>query len=151
MNRSSILITLVLVLIAFQSQGQTIFPRGEIATTKNHTGTVWLNLLNQPDSLIDVAIATASFAPGAKLDWHIHPAGQILLITEGVGYYQEKGKAARIVRKGEVIKCDPGLAHWHGASPESLVTYLAVSTNSANNRTVWLQPVTKEEYSGAKK
>ncbi|NEU08460.1 cupin domain-containing protein [Flavihumibacter sp. R14] len=130
---------------------ETIFPKGEIATTKTHTGTVWLNLLNKPDSLIDVAIATATFAPGARLNWHTHPAGQILLITEGIGYYQEKGKPVQIVHKGDIIKCSPGLPHWHGAAPESSFTYLAASTNSAKNHTVWLQPVTDEEYNSAKK
>jgi len=132
------------------AQDKPIFPKGEIATINNHTGTVWLNELNKPDSTLDIAIATATFAPGAKLDWHIHPAGQILMITEGTGYYQEKGKAVQVVHKGDVIKCVPGVAHWHGASPKSSFTYVAASTNSAKNKTIWLQRVTDAEYNNVK-
>ncbi len=63
------------------AQQAAIFPKGEIATIDNHTGTVWLNELSAADSVFTYSIALATFAPGAKLDWHIHPAGQILLIT----------------------------------------------------------------------
>lgn len=95
------------------AQDAPIFHKGEIATINNHTGTVWLNELSGPDSIFNYGIAVATFAPGAKLDWHVHPGGQILLVTEGIGYYQEKGKPRKIVRKGEVIKCLPGILHWH--------------------------------------
>ncbi|WP_238989245.1 cupin domain-containing protein [Mucilaginibacter terrigena] len=95
-----------------------------MSKTDNHTGDVWLTELNKADTVIDVALATATFAPGAKLDWHIHPAGQILIITDGTGYSQEKGKAIRVVHKGDVIKCVPGVAHWHGASPKSALPTL---------------------------
>jgi len=132
------------------AQTTEIFAKGELAKTKTHTGNVWLRELNHADSVIDCAIATASFAPAAKLDWHIHPAGQVLLITEGKGYYQEKGKPIQVVNKGDVVKCLPGIAHWHGASPNSTFSYVAVSTNGANNKTVWLQRVTDAEYNSAK-
>ena len=132
------------------AQTAPIFPKGEIATINNHTGTVWLTELNKPDSTIDIAIANATFAPGAKLDWHIHPAGQILMITEGTGYYQEKGKPLQVVHKGDVVKCVPGVPHWHGAAPKSSFTYVAVSTNSEKNNTVWLQRVTDAEYNSVK-
>src|SRR6187455_217976 len=81
------------------AQDAPIFPKGEISTTDNHTGTVWLIELNKPDSIFNFSLAQATFAPGAKLDWHIHPAGQYLLITNGVGYYQERGKSIQIVHK----------------------------------------------------
>jgi len=151
--KKTLILTIVLsagLTITAAAQKNTLFPKGEISAADNHTGTVWLTELNKPDTTMDIAIATASFAPGAKLDWHIHPAGQVLMITEGTGYYQEKGKAIQVVRKGDIIKCVPGLAHWHGASPKSSFTYLAVSTNSANNKTVWLQRVTDAEYKDVK-
>ena len=87
--------------------------------------------------------------PGAKLDWHIHPAGQVLVITEGTGYYQERGKPKQIVHKGDVIKCSPGIEHWHGATPESNFAYFAV-TPAQNGKTIWLKRVTDEEYHAAK-
>jgi quercetin dioxygenase-like cupin family protein len=148
-----LLVTLMLTAglsIRVAAQSTPIFPKGEIATINNHTGTVWLTELNKPDSIIDIAVANATFAAGAKLDWHIHPAGQILMITDGTGYYQEKGKAIQVVHTGDIVKCAPGIAHWHGASPKSSFTYVAVSTNSAKNKTVWLQRVTDAEYNSVK-
>ncbi|RZK97640.1 MAG: cupin domain-containing protein [Hymenobacter sp.] len=130
------------------AQDAAIFPKGEIATVDNHTGTVWLKELSAPDSVFSYSIATATFAPGAKLDWHIHPAGQILLITAGVGYYQERGQPRQTVRKGEVIKCRPGVEHWHGAAPTIPFTYLA-TTPTQKGKTVWLKRVTAAEYRGS--
>jgi len=121
------------------------FPKGEISTTDNHTGTVWLSELAMPDSLLNISLAQATFAPGAKLDWHIHPAGQYLLITEGTGYYQERDKPIQVVHKGAVIKCLPGVQHWHGASPNSTFSYIGV-TPSQKGKTIWLKRVTDEEY-----
>jgi quercetin dioxygenase-like cupin family protein len=127
------------------AQADSIFPRGEISTTDNHTGKIWLNELSAGDSVFTNSIALATYAAGAKLDWHIHPAGQVLLITEGTGYYQEKGKPAQIVHKGDIIKCPSGVAHWHGASRESGFAYIAV-TPTTKGKTIWLQRVTDAEY-----
>jgi len=131
------------------AQDNSIFPKGEISATDNHTGTVWLKELNAADSIFNYSIAVATFVSGAKLDWHIHPAGQILLITQGTGYYQEKGKPIQIVHKGDVIKCLPGVEHWHGASPESGFTYVA-TTPAQKGKTVWLKRVTDMEYHNIK-
>ena len=131
------------------AQDSSIFPKGEISTTDNHTGIVWLTELNKPDSTFNFSLAQATFAPGAKLDWHIHPAGQYLLITDGVGYYQEKGKSRQIVRKGQVITCLPGVEHWHGASPNSSFSYIGV-TPAQKGKTIWLLRVTDKEYKSEK-
>jgi 4-carboxymuconolactone decarboxylase len=135
--------------IPLTAQDHSIFPKGEISTTDNHTGTVWLKELNGADSIFNYSIAVATFVPSAKLDWHIHPAGQILLITEGTGYYQEKGKPIQIVRKGDVVKCLPKVEHWHGATPESSFAYLA-TTPAQKGKTVWLKRVTDAEYNSLK-
>ena len=132
------------------AQDAPIFPKGEISTVDNHTGTVWLSELAMPDSVFSVSLAQATFAPGAKLDWHIHPAGQYLLITEGTGYYQEKDKPIQIVRKGDVIKCLPGVEHWHGAAPNSSFAYIGV-TPAQKGKTVWLKRVADKEYNSLKK
>ncbi len=144
-----ILLTVMTTMHAW-AQSAPIFAKGELSKTNNHTGDVWLTELNKADTVIDINIAQATFAAGAKLDWHIHPAGQILLITEGTGYYQEKGKPIQIVKKGDVIKCTPGVPHWHGAAPNSAFTYIAVSTKSVTNKTQWLQRVTDAEYNSIK-
>jgi 4-carboxymuconolactone decarboxylase len=125
------------------AQDQSIFTLGEKAKNVNHTGDVWLRELNAADNSVNSQISVAVFAPNAKLNWHTHSAGQILLITDGVGYYQEKGKPVQIVQKGEVVKCLPNVEHWHGSTPHIGVTYVAVSPKS---KTEWLHPVTEEEY-----
>jgi quercetin dioxygenase-like cupin family protein len=131
------------------AQESAAFPKGEISTSDNHTGKIWLNELSKPDSVLNYSIAIAAYEPGAKLDWHIHPAGQTLLITEGTGYYQEKGKPAQIVHKDDVIQCRPGIAHWHGASPGSSFAYIAV-TPAQNGKTIWLKRVTEGGYHSVK-
>jgi len=131
------------------AQDNPIFPKGEISKADNHTGIVWLTELNTPDSIFNLSLAQATFAPGAKLDWHIHPAGQYLLITDGTGYYQEKGNPIRIVHKGDVIKCLPGVEHWHGDSPQSSSTYIG-TTPTPKGKTIWLKRVTDEEYQSVK-
>jgi quercetin dioxygenase-like cupin family protein len=124
----------------------TIFPKGEPGkNTDNYTGTIWLTELNKPDTIFNLSLAQATFAPGSKLDWHIHPAGQYLLITQGTGYYQEKGKPIQTVHKGDIIKCLPGVEHWHAASPESSFSYIGV-TPTQKGKTIWLQNVTDKEY-----
>jgi quercetin dioxygenase-like cupin family protein len=135
-----------------QSPAQTSasgFPRGELSNAKNHTGNIWLSELNVGDSTFDPSIAMATYDAGAKLDWHVHPGGQVLLITEGTGYYQERGKPVRIVHKGDVIKCAPGVEHWHGAAPGSGFAYIAV-TPTAKGKTIWLEPVSDKDDSSAK-
>jgi len=135
-----------------QSEAQTgdaIFPKGELSTTKNHTGNVWLSELSAGDSTFDFAVAVATFDAGARLDWHSHPGGQILLILDGTGYYQERGKPIQIVHKGDVVKSLPGVEHWHGASPKTGFTYLA-TTPIQKGKTVWLEPVSDKEYNSVK-
>lgn len=133
------------------AQDSTIFPKGEIGkNTDDYTGTIWLSELNHPDSTFNFSLAQAVYAPGSKLNWHIHPAGQYLLITEGTGYYQEKGKPAQIVHKGDIIKCLPGIEHWHGAAPNSSFAYIGV-TPTQKGKTIWLKRVTDEEYNSLNK
>ncbi len=141
--------SLVFIFKAQAQTGDATFPKGELSTAKNHTGNIWLNELSAGDSTFDPGIAVATYGAGAKLDWHIHPGGQALLITEGAGYYQERGKPARIVHKGDVIKCAPGVEHWHGALPNSTFAYIAV-TPTQKGRTIWLEPVSDKDYNSVK-
>ncbi len=143
----------ILIAAALSTQAMAedapIFPKGEKSTTDHQVGTVWLNELSGPDSTFNYSIAMATFAPNSRLHWHMHPGGQILLFTEGTGYYQEKGKPRQTVRKGEIIKCLPGVEHWHGATPTSGVTYIA-TTPTQKGRTIWFKRVTDEEYAREK-
>lgn len=131
------------------AQDASIFPKGEKAPNVHHVGDVWLKQLHEPDSIFNYSISVATFDPGARLNWHKHPGGQILLITEGTGYYQEKGKPKQILRKGDVVKCLPGVEHWHAATPDSGVTYLSTAP-AGNGGTIWLEKLTDQEYFGDK-
>lgn len=152
MKNKKLLFTILLSAALFTSAmaQDSVFPKGEIGkNTNNYTGTIWLNELSKPDSIFNFSVAQAVYAPGSKLDWHIHPGGQILLITDGTGYYQEKGKPVRIVHKGDVIKCAPGVEHWHGATPNSTFAYVAISP-SEKGKTIWKNRVTDAEYNSIK-
>ncbi len=150
MTKKIYFIVLILLALANQtmSQDSTIFPVGQKSPNVHHVGNVWLRELNGTDSIFNNSLTVATMEAGARLDWHKHPGGQILMILEGEGYYQEKGNAKQTVHKGEVIKCHPSVEHWHGATPESGVTYLA-SSPTQKGRTIWLQKLTDEEYFGA--
>ena len=98
---------------------QAIFPKGEKGPAENFTGNVWNTGLVANDSIYNMVIGNVYFEPGARSNWHIHPSGQILLITDGVGYHQIKGQPRQTIKKGDVIKCPANVEHWHGASPDT--------------------------------
>lgn len=122
-----------------------IFPKEQKIDNENFKGTAWLKMLAEPDSLNPMYAGNVRFEPGSRTNWHSHPAGQILIVTAGKGYYQEKEQAKRILLKGDVVKCPPNIPHWHGASPNSDFTHLAISS-AQNGPTVWLEPVTNATY-----
>jgi quercetin dioxygenase-like cupin family protein len=124
----------------------SIFPKGEKAPAEYFTGTVWVRSLVPDDTTFNCLISNVTFEPGARTNWHKHPAGQILLVTEGTGYYQEKGKPIQLLHKGDVVKCLPNVEHWHGASPDSRLTHIAINPNTENGIVVWLRKVSDEEY-----
>lgn len=131
-------------------EAQVIFPKGEKITNNNFTGTAWLHQMVTTENNNDVQVGNVTFEPGARTKWHYHPAGQVLLATGGVGYYQEKGSPVRIIRKGDVVNCLPGVAHWHGASRDMEFIQVAI-TNAKKGPVVWLNPVTEAEYNSGSK
>nr|WP_315165431.1 cupin domain-containing protein [uncultured Flavobacterium sp.] len=132
------------------SQKSILFPKGEKITNANFTGTAYLQMLIASDSLNPTSVGNVTFEPGARTKWHLHPGGQILLATDGVGYYQEKGQPKKILRKGDAIKCPPNIQHWHGASADTYFAQVAI-TNTQNGVPVWLEAVTDEEYTSSTK
>jgi quercetin dioxygenase-like cupin family protein len=147
MTKVSYLLILLITTLANKAVAQDIpiFPKGEKAPNVHHVGNVWLNEISRPDSIFSYSIAVAAFDPGARLNWHSHPGGQILLITEGIGFYQERGRPKQTVKKGDVIKCLPDVEHWHGATSKTGFTYIA-TTPAQKGPTIWLQGVTDAEY-----
>lgn len=122
-----------------------VFPKGEKITNDNFTGTAYLQMLIAADSLNSTAVGNVTFEPGARTKWHLHPGGQILLVIDGVGYYQAKGQPKKILRKGDAVKCPPNVPHWHGASLDTVFVQVAV-TNNDKGATVWLEEVTETVY-----
>jgi quercetin dioxygenase-like cupin family protein len=125
----------------------TIFPKGDRAPIDYFTGTVWVKNLVPADEILNTQIGNVVFEPGARNNWHTHPGGQILIATAGIGYYQEKGRPIQILRAGDVVKISPDIVHWHGASPDSEFTHIAVNSNTQKGIVQWLDKVTDEEYS----
>ena len=126
--------------------GSTVFPRGRRITSDNFTGSVWVEMLVTEQEVFGSRIGNVTFEPGARTNWHSHPGGQILLVTNGAGYYQEQGGPIQLLRRGDVVEIGPDVVHWHGATPSGEFTHVAVVTNSLEGNTLWLQPVSDAEY-----
>lgn len=118
----------------------------EVGPTKYFTGRVLVERLFPPDSDIPVSAAYVTFEPGARSNWHTHPAGQRLLVTSGVGRTQTEGGLVEIIRAGDVIVCPPDTKHWHGAAPNSAMTHLALTGRREGKSVQWLDPVTDKDY-----
>lgn len=122
------------------------YPLGEkISPNPNFTGEVWLAPLSERKEL-NVPMANVTFEPGCRNSWHSHKAGQLLIATAGIGYYQEKGQPARRLFPGDIVEIAPDVEHWHGAAPDSWFAHIAITTNPQNNAAVWLSPVSDEQY-----
>jgi quercetin dioxygenase-like cupin family protein len=127
-----------------------IFPKGQKIADEHFIGTASVETLVPMDSTFNCQVANVTFEPGARNNWHKHPGGQILLVTGGIGYYQEEGKLARIIKEGDVIKINPNMKHWHGATPDSWLVHIAIITNPQKGDAVWMEPVTDKEYTNLK-
>jgi quercetin dioxygenase-like cupin family protein len=131
-------------------QSQTIMPAGSQASSKGpeeyFTGNVRVTPLFSADPSTPVSGASVSFEPGARSAWHTHPSGQHLIVTAGAGWTQEWGGSVTEIREGDVVWCPPGVKHWHGASPKSALTHIAL-TGTVNGKNVeWLEKVSDEQY-----
>ena len=124
----------------------SLFPKGEKASPEHFTGSAWIKLLVPNDAVLNCQLANVFFEPGARNNWHTHPGGQILVATNGLGYYQEKGKAIQLLHPGDVVSIAPGTVHWHGASPDSEFTHIAINPNTQMGIVAWLERVSDEEY-----
>jgi quercetin dioxygenase-like cupin family protein len=110
------------------------------------TGTVRLDPLFEAPDPARVAGASVTFEPGARTAWHTHPLGQTLIITFGCGWVQREGGPIEEVRPGDVVWFPPGEKHWHGATPTSAMTHIAIQ-EALNGKTVnWMEKVSDEQY-----
>jgi quercetin dioxygenase-like cupin family protein len=127
-----------------------IFPKGKLGPAENFTGKAWNIGLVENDTVYHTVVGNVYFEPGARSNWHTHPSGQILIITDGEGYHQIKGQARQSLKKGDIIQCPPKVAHWHGASPNMGMLQQYILPKTEKGIVTWLQKVTDQEYSGGK-
>jgi len=112
------------------------------APNTNYLGEAWLNSIIRSDEILSYNLTKATFKANSTLNWHKHSDQQVLIVVDGEGYYQEKGKHPIRIRVGDIIRCTPNTEHWHSSSKESDVTYLAIY----NGETEWTEILTKESY-----
>src|SRR5262245_41743354 len=110
------------------------------------TGTVRLDPLFQAADPARVVCASVTFEPGARTAWHTHPLGQTLIVTSGCGRARRWGGAVEELRPGDVIWFAPGEKHWHGATPTTAVTHIAIQERLDGRTVDWLEKVGEEQY-----
>jgi quercetin dioxygenase-like cupin family protein len=110
------------------------------------TGTVRIDPLNRAPDPARVACAAVTFEPGARTAWHTHPLGQTLIVASGVGWTQCEGEPIVELRAGDVIWCPPNHKHWHGATPTTAMTHIAIQEALNGSPVTWMEKVSDEEY-----
>jgi quercetin dioxygenase-like cupin family protein len=110
------------------------------------TGAVRVDPMFQAGDPARVAGGHVTFEPGARSAWHTHPLGQTLIVTSGLGWAQAEGGAIEEIRPGDVVWFPPGLKHWHGATPTTAMTHIAITEFQNNKNVDWLEKVSDEQY-----
>lgn len=147
------LITVIALFTVYSdSIGQEAGPvagKGQLASSEFFTGNAWVTGLVSNDSVFTTLAGEVFFEAGARSNWHLHPAGQILIVTSGVGYHQIKGQPIEVIHKGDVVQCPPDVLHWHGASKGSGMSHIYIIPNTEKGIVEWKEPVTDTEYAGS--
>ena len=110
------------------------------------TGTVRIDPLFSPPTPSQVAGALVTFEPSARTAWHTHPLGQTLIVTSGLGLAQQEGGPVQEIRPGDVVWFPPDEKHWHGASPTTAMSHIAVQEKQNRSPVTWMEHVTDEQY-----
>lgn len=121
---------------------EIVFPKGEKVPNDKFVGNVYQAILSDDGT----RVSNVTFEPKGRTNWHNHPGGQTLLVTDGVGYHQEKGKPVQKIKKGDVIKIGKNVEHWHGGSENESMTHIAVSIDHEKNPSQWFEAVSEEEF-----
>ena len=133
------------------SQTINITRSGSVPSRKgpaeNFTGSVRVDPLFEAIAPANTFGANVTFEPGARSAWHTHPLGQILIVTAGVGRVQRWGGPIEEIRPGDVVRIPPGQKHWHGASPNTAMTHIAIVEQLDGKSTDWMEQVSDEQYS----
>jgi len=110
------------------------------------TGTVRVDPLFQAPAPGRVGAGKVTFEPGARTAWHTHPLGQTLIVTDGFGRVQREGGPVEEIRPGDIVWIPPSEKHWHGASPTTAMTHIAVHETLDGKNVNWMEKVTDAQY-----
>ena len=165
MKRLSVIISFILIILcahgmhamAADSKGSQIITRGGTQPSLRGGSSTFTGNVRR-DPLFTAKFPEAPFSgtyvtfePGARTFWHVHPAGQHLIVVFGVGRTGEWGGKVEEIKAGDVIWCPPGVKHWHGASPTTAMTHIALSGSLSDGKTAeWMEAVSDEQYNGGR-
>ena len=110
------------------------------------TGTVRIDPLFAANAPARAAGNAVTFEPGARTAWHTHPLGQTLIVTAGMGLAQREGGSIEEIRPGDVVWFEPGEKHWHGASPTTAMSHIAIQEKLNGSPVDWMEHVSDEQY-----
>ena len=110
------------------------------------TGSVRVDPLFPARPPARTSAGSVTFEPGARTAWHTHPLGQTLIVTAGRGWVQQEGGPIEEIHPGDVVWFPPGAKHWHGATPTTSVTHIAIQEALDGQVVVWLEKVMDEQY-----
>ncbi len=116
---------------------------------RNFTGAVRVDAPFQASAPGRVSGGTVTFEPAARTAWHVHPLGQTLIVTAGVGRVQQWGGAQQEIRPGDVVWIPPGAKHWHGATPSTGMSHIAITESLDGKSTDWMEKVSDAQYQPA--
>ena len=120
--------------------------RSENGPAEYFTGTVRIDPLAQAAAPARVLAVSVTFESGARTAWHTHPLGQTLIVTSGRGWVQSEGGPKEEIRPGDVVWCPPGEKHWHGATPTTAMTHIAIVEQLDGKAVEWMEKVSDEQY-----
>ena len=146
---------LTVVLLAFAAsayaeQEQIVYRKGTQQSFKGpaeyFTGDVTVDMLFPPNETAQFSGAYVTFQAGARTNWHEHPAGQHMIVTDGIALTGTRSGNIIEFGKGETVWCPVGIDHWHGATPDAPMTHLVISGIKDGKAVVWKEKVTDEQY-----
>ena len=110
------------------------------------TGTVRIDAPFHATAPARAGGATVTFEPGARTAWHTHPLGQTLIVTSGCGWVQREGEPVEKIRPGDIVWFAPGEKHWHGATPTTAMTHIAIAESLDGKAVEWMEQVSEADY-----
>jgi quercetin dioxygenase-like cupin family protein len=115
------------------------------------TGTVRIDAPFQATAPGRAGGATVTFEPGARTAWHTHPLGQTLIVMAGCGWVQREGEPIQEIRPGDIVWFEPGEKHWHGATPNTAMTHIAIAESLDGKAVTWMEQVSDADYQAGPK